>query len=555
MSIPDMDGQRTFFDVDQLCPRLFESLRESAASETPSCRFAFFAREVWPKLVALRPRLEAMYCRENGRPAEEPVRMLGAMILQFMERMPDREAAEACTYDLRWKLALHLEADAEGFHPTSLVRFRERLVKHGLERIGFEGVLSALIEKGWLKRHAKQRLDSTHVLGLVARMGQLERMRETIRLALEELKETESKPQRWAGWCERYVETRTDYRSPEEALRRKLLQAGADAAAILAWAEVLPGAASREPVKLLRRVFDENFERVEETWQARRSQPPGAVHNPHDPEAHWSTKCAAQPKEKAWVGYKVQVAETVEDAPREKGEPTKSFITSIVTQDATASDDAGLVETLEEQKKLDMGAPTTLYADAGYVSGPALAQAREEGRELHGPIPAAPQRGERYASEAFAVDVENRRAVCPQGHSSTNCSRLEVEATGKVNYRFEWVSACHDCPVRERCVGEGQRHRTLVVGEHHTLVQARRQEMRTEAFRDDMKRRNGIEGTQSEMVRGYGLRQARYRGRKKIQLQNCLIGAACNVRRWFRRILWEARRLATGPPAVIPATG
>jgi transposase len=62
--------------------------------------------------------------------------------------------------------------------------------------------------------------------------------------------------------------------------------------------------------------------------------------------------------------------------------------------------------------------------------------------------------------------------------------------------------------------------------------------MQTEAFKQDMHKRNGIEGTQSELVRGYGLRQARYRGFAKVRLQNYLIGAACNLRRLFRRIQW-----------------
>ena len=64
--------------------------------------------------------------------------------------------------------------------------------------------------------------------------------------------------------------------------------------------------------------------------------------------------------------------------------------------------------------------------------------------------------------------------------------------------------------------------------------------MQTEAFQEEMHQRNGIEGTQSELVRRYGLRQARYRGQAKVRLQNYLIGAACNIRRLFRRIAWEA---------------
>ena len=68
--------------------------------------------------------------------------------------------------------------------------------------------------------------------------------------------------------------------------------------------------------------------------------------------------------------------------------------------------------------------------------------------------------------------------------------------------------------------------------------------MQTPAFQEDMHHRNAIEGTQSELVRGYGLRRARYRGRRKARLQNYMIAAACNIRRWCRRTLWEA-----GPPA------
>ena len=145
-----------------------------------------------------------------------------------------------------------------------------------------------------------------------------------------------------------------------------------------------------------------------------------------------------------------------------------------------------------------------------------------------------------YCCEAFTVNVQARRAICPAGQASTQCSRLVEQKSGNVQYRFEWSTHCHDCALKAQCVTHGQRHRTLVVGEHHTLLQARRLAMQTETFQEDMHHRNAIEGTQSELVRGYGLRRARYRGRAKVRLQNYMIGAACNIRRWCRRTLWEA---------------
>ena len=62
-----------------------------------------------------------------------------------------------------------------------------------------------------------------------------------------------------------------------------------------------------------------------------------------------------------------------------------------------------------------------------------------------------------------------------------------------------------------------------------------------------MRHRNGIEGTQSELVRGHGLRWARYRGLAKAKLQNYFIGAACNIKRWLRRVAWELEQKELAP--------
>ena len=64
-----------------------------------------------------------------------------------------------------------------------------------------------------------------------------------------------------------------------------------------------------------------------------------------------------------------------------------------------------------------------------------------------------------------------------------------------------------------------------------------------------MHNRNAIEGTQSELVRAHGLRQARYRGLPKVRLQNYLIGAACNAKRWIARVAWSiSQQVVAAPP-------
>ena len=534
MSVPVYNQQRSFLDTDQFIRRLFE--------QAPAGRFEFFAERIMPALVALRPQLAAMYCDNNGRPCEEPVRMLAISILQFMEGLPDRRAVEACCYDLRWKYALEMEVDAPSIHSTSLVKFRQRLLKNGLNSIAFDAVLEAMRKAGYLKARKAQRLDSSHVLGMVSEMSRLECIREAVRLTLERVscEDQLAHPEAWSVWWDRYVESLPDYKAGQAVLQEKMLQAGADACDLLTWLDTLPDTIrALKETQTLRRVFEENFEEREAHLAKRRAQPPGAVQNPHDPDAQWSSKGTIPAKQKDWVGYKVQVAETVPTPDKSRNAPTDAVLTAVVTQPAIASDKAAMPEVEQEWERTQQEKPEALYVDGGYTSGKELARAEQEEREIKGPVQPAPARAEKLSAEAFDISIGTRRAVCPGGHASTNCSRME-EATGKVNYRFEWTDAiCQSCPLREQCVGANQRHRALVVGEHHEHVQARRREMKTPEFQAQMHQRNGVEGTISELKRGYGMRRCRYRGLAKTTLQNYMIAAACNIKRWARRADWE----------------
>jgi len=248
----------------------------------------------------------------------------------------------------------------------------------------------------------------------------------------------------------------------------------------------------------------------------------------------------------------VQVAESVTQAELKPGEPTQNFLTGMVTHAAHESDEAGAQKMEAEQAAMGLEKPPVQYVDGAYVSAEKLAQVQAEGRSLIGPAAAAPNNnGGRYTTEDFDIDVEERKAICPAGKENTQCSRLEEQATGKVTYRFEWSTHCANCPLRERCVGPEQKHRSIVVGEHHEALQSRRREQKTEGFAQEMKHRNGIEGTQSELVRAHGIRRARYRGLAKVRLQNYFAGAACNVKRWISRKAWELSPVQLGTaPAV-----
>jgi transposase len=512
---------------------------------------------VYPVVAGARGELEKCYCADNGRVAVEPVLMLGVSLLQYLDGLPDRQALEMLRYHAGWNFALNRQLGDELFHPTTLVNFRQRLIEHEQSALGFKTILDALAEAGLVSRQSRQRLDSTQMFGLVSRMSRLDCVRESLRLALQELEPRvgpEARPGFWLELWERYVESQTDYRASSEVLGRKLVEAGTDTARLLAWAR----GASPNPLPwgpsllLLERVFEEQFA-MRDAAAAPKSKAElssDRVQNPHDPEATYAVKGEGQ-KKKEHVGYKVQVAETVTQAELATGEPTQNFLTGIVTHAAHQSDQAGAEKMAAEQAAMGLEKPPVQYVDGAYVSAEKLAAVQAEGRRLIGPAASAPHNnGGRYTTEDFQIEVEQRRALCPAGHENTQCSRLEEQATGKVNYRFEWSTHCAGCPLREHCVGPEQTDRTLVVGEHHSVLQARRLEQKTEAFAQEMKHRNGIEGTQSELVRAHGLRRARYRGLAKARLQNYFAGAACNVKRWINRKVWTLSRAVA---AIVPA--
>ena len=267
------------------------------------------------------------------------------------------------------------------------------------------------------------------------------------------------------------------------------------------------------------------------------------VQNPHEPEATYAVKGQGENK-KEHVGYKVQVAETVCEVELAPGEPTRNFITGMVTHPAYEHDEVGALKMEVEQAAMGLDKPPVQYVDSAYISAQKLVQAQAEGRELIGPALPGPQKGDRFRVSDFQINLEERKATCPAGKLSTQCSRLVEQSTGKVNYRIEFSTQCHECSLRTQCLGTDQRHRTILVGEHYTALQDRRAEQQTHAFKQRMKHRNAIEGTQSELVRGHGLRRARYRGLLKVKLQNYFIGAACNVKRWLRREAWNIQQAA-----------
>src|SRR5829696_746898 len=80
----------------------------------------------------------ACYPSRMGRPSIPPSQLAKVMLLQHRTGCSDEQAMECVAWDLRWKVALGLPVDHQGWHPTSLSKFRARLLLHQQEGLVLE---------------------------------------------------------------------------------------------------------------------------------------------------------------------------------------------------------------------------------------------------------------------------------------------------------------------------------------------------------------------------------------------------------------------------------
>src|SRR6187431_2555196 len=97
----------------------------------------------------------------RGRPSVPADEIATVMVLQSLEGLSDRDAVQALRTDLRWKVAAGLALDDEGFHPTVLTLWRNKLRQSERPERIFDAVRAVIDETGVLKGKTRRALDST----------------------------------------------------------------------------------------------------------------------------------------------------------------------------------------------------------------------------------------------------------------------------------------------------------------------------------------------------------------------------------------------------------
>src|SRR5438045_4451546 len=205
---------------------------------------------------------------KRGRAAEAPWRLALVTVLQAIEGLTDRQAAEYVRARIDWWYALALPMADPGFDDSILADFRQRLLAAQAQDLVLEPILQLCRERGWLKARGKQRTDATAVLARVGALSSLEILGESMRDTLDAIAEQEPD---WLQahlnpeWFDRYVDRFELARLPKSETQRQLLcqLVGQDVAHLLASIDegsTPESVRSLPEVTLLRQVFAQHYE-------------------------------------------------------------------------------------------------------------------------------------------------------------------------------------------------------------------------------------------------------------------------------------------------------
>jgi hypothetical protein len=481
--------------------------------------------------------LAMMYCPDNGRPSLPPSLMNGVSLLQFYDNVSDEEAVARTKFDMRWKVALNLPLDFPGFHPTTLTKYRNRVVENEQERYAFDRFITVARAAGFIPDRVTLLTDTTSVKGAGAVQDTYTLLRKGMRQLLKAAgfhlpNKRQGFPRQVQALLERYVDrdckADIDWAAPQQrAAELQVLFEDAEAVLELVTREAQTDEEVRYLGWLLTKILGDDLV-VDDQDQAQIGQGTATDRTISitDPEMRHGRKSEAR----LFNGFKASVST----------DQHSELILDIADVTASGSDGAHLLPIIKRVEAQTGVTVERVIGDGAYGSGKNRAACDNyPGHAVDLVSPLARPSDPEVDKSAFDIDLDTLTATCPQGHTVTG------QRAGKQDEQQLWLFAfpratCEACPLFERCVRSKKTGRTVRTRAYEAFLQAARLRQQTEEFDLLYRLRAAVERKIAELAQ-HGLRDTRYLGEPKRQLQRLWTGAAMNLRRLF--YLAEAQKV------------
>jgi IS5 family transposase len=439
----------------------------------------------------------------RGRPSVPADVIATVMVLQALEGLSDRDAADALRTNIAWKVAAGLALDDEGINYSVLTYWRSRLRGSDRPERIFDAVRAVITETGVLQGKTRRALDSTLLDDAVATQDTVTQLVSAIR-RVRRLVPTAATLELTAHDYDASGKPVCAWDDPDA---KNTLVSGLvnDALMVLAaTGDVMLDDAQADAVGLLALVAGQDVEpEGDGTWRIAQRVAPDRIISTVDPEARHMHKSRSDYRD----GYKAHVAV----------EPETGLITATALTPANTGDGPTGVALLAHEPE-----GMQVLADSAYGSGSVRAQLRAARHSQA--IKAIPLRSAvpgGFNRDDFTIDHDAGIACCPAGHT------VAITTKGYASFRRH----CNrGCPLRSRCTNAKDGVQ-LRLGDHdRELVEARRA-WRDGDFADDYRQHRPMVERSIAWLVARGHRRVRYRGVERNQQGLSLRVAALNLRR------------------------
>jgi hypothetical protein len=174
---------------------------------------------------------------------------------------------------------------------------------------------------------------------------------------------------------------------------------------------------------------------------------------------------------------------------------------------------------------------TTVVADNKYGTNENLIDCHDRGVRLHARSlkdvqQARSKKAGIFTEDMFRYDEETDTYVCPAGQ------RLARRNCRKKRQAFEYAAKkkiCMECDLRPQCTRNKTTGRSIKRHFRVDAIETMRKISRTSECRADLKRRHYFMERSFAQAGRFGFKRARYRGRKRVAVQDYLIAAVQNM--------------------------
>ena len=455
-----------------------------------------------------------LYAPRMGRPSIPPSVMVRAMLCATHDKTSDEETSRRTRVDADWKAAMGVDDDFLGIGATTFSLMRARMVAHDADATLFEKTLQSAVAKGILRGKLTAIIDSSpvHGAGAVADTYELIRgfLRQVVRGAGDRLSSTSTEAsQPFCG-----AKPDIDWQDPA-ARKAHLGELVAAARSVLDEVRDIKDPAVAEPAGLLAQVIDSDTETDEEGRPTiRKGVAKDRIVSHSDPEMRHGRKSASR----RFDGHKMDVLTD------EKSE----LILGVDVRGGNASDGEGAAPLLNKVQGVEGIEVETLLGDMAYSDGDTRVAVEDAGATLVAKVPPVSNKA-LFPKTDFVIDVEAATVTCPAGVTTAD-ARPHTDHKGRPALRFVFsAEVCAACALRASCTTSAE-GRSVAVGVHEARIAAARAAQVDPAIKALLRRRSKVE-RKIDHLQDLGMRQSRYRGRRKTRLQALLAATVANFQR------------------------